>query len=77
MEWRYESLGYIRSNTVSFQRENKADANVLAGMTIVQNSLSRDNSFSKPVNDIDLLFSSDYVIGELDPEFESIPYDGD
>ena len=53
------------------------DANVLTGMTIVQSPLSRDNSFSKPVSDMDLLFSSDYVVGELDPEFESIPYDGD
>lgn len=70
-------MGYIRSNTVSFQRENIADANVLTGMTIMQSPLSKDNSFSKPVNDLDLLFSSDYVIGELDPEFESIPYDGD
>lgn len=70
-------MGYIRSNTVSFQRENIADANVLTGMTIIQSPLSRDNSFSKPVSDMDLLFSSDYVIGELDPEFESIPYDGD
>ena len=33
--------------------------------------------FRERTNDIDLLFSSDYVIGELDPEFESIPYDGD
>lgn len=70
-------MGYIRSNTVSFQRENIVDANVLTGMTIVQSPLSRDNSFSKPVSDMDLLFSSDYVVGELDPEFESIPYDGD
>lgn len=70
-------MGYIRSNTVSFQHENVEDANVLTGTTFEHSPLSKINSYSKPLTDMDLKFSSDYVIGELDSEFESIPYDGD
>lgn len=62
---------------VSFYEENVADSNFPMGFLTMSETVRVDNSFSKPLKEMDLLYSSDHIIGELNPELESIPFESD
>ncbi|EOS41648.1 hypothetical protein C809_04219 [Lachnospiraceae bacterium MD335] len=62
---------------VNFNEENVADANFPVGLLTLSEIVKVDNSFSKPLRETDLSFSSNHIIGELNPDFESIPFDID
>ena len=45
------------------------------GLLTLSEIIRADKSFSKPLRETDLSFSSNHIIGELNSDFESIPFD--
>ena len=75
-----ENRGYIRSNTVSFAKENLKDRNTLYDRLPKRMIDETEEQYRQRLRiwrDEKYQFDENLVLGELDEEFEAIPYDGE